>query len=108
MGILGKLFGKEENNDSDKTPSGGTYLVDDTFKLNNPYDLVVVGQIKGTVREGDKVYVEGASEDILISVKELNIFRTKVRSATDTTVALYLENGVEYGISKGTVLHVKA
>ena len=107
MGILEKLFGKEENKDSVQTTSGGTYAVEDIFKLKNPQDLVVVGQIKGSVREGDKVYVEGADENDLISVKELNIFRTRVKSATDTAVALYLVNGVEYGISKGTVLHVK-
>ncbi|MBR4914171.1 MAG: hypothetical protein IKZ42_02710 [Clostridiales bacterium] len=107
MGIFGKLFGKEDNNDPVQTSSGGTYTVDDTFKLNIPKDLVVVGKIKGTVREGDKVYIEGTDENDLISVKELNIFRTRVKSATDTAVALYLVNGVEYGISKGTVLHVK-
>ena len=107
MGIFGKMFGKEENNDSVQTPSGGTYVVDDTFKLNIPQDLVVVGKINGTIREGDMVYVEGSNENSLISVKELNIFKTKVKIATDTAVALYLENGVQYGISKGTVLHVK-
>lgn len=107
MGILGKLFGKEGNSDTAQPLSGGTYVVEDTFKLSVPQDLVVVGQINGTVSEGDKVYVEGANENDLISVKELNIYRTRVKSATDTAVALYLENGIGYGISKGTVLHVK-
>ena len=106
MGILGKLFGKEGDNDSAQTSSGGTYVVEDTFRLNDSYDLVVVGQIKGTVNEGDMVYIEGNNKDLLL-VTELNIFRTRVASATDTTVALSLENGVQYGISKGTVLHVK-
>jgi translation elongation factor EF-Tu-like GTPase len=107
MGIFGKLFGGKDNDNSDQPSSGGTYLVEDTFRLNIPQDLVVVGKINGTVREGDKVCVEGADENNLISVKELNIFRTKVSSATDTQVALYLENGIEYGIEKGTVLKVK-
>ncbi|MBO4636334.1 MAG: hypothetical protein J5685_04230 [Clostridiales bacterium] len=109
MGLFGKLFGKEENNVPDQPSSGGTYIVDDTFRFNDPKDLVVVGKINGTVREGDSVYIEGDNEIYLnsILVKELNIFRTKVKSATDTTVALVLENGSEYGISKGTVLHVK-
>ena len=107
MGLFGKMFGKEDNNDSVQISSGGTYIVEDTFKLNNSSDLVVVGQIKGTVREGDSVYVEGADENSLISVMELNIFRTKVKTATDTAVALCLENGIQYGISKGTVLHIK-
>ena len=107
MGILGKLFGEKDNCNSDQNSLGGSYQVEDTFKLNIPQDLAVVGQIKGTVRTGDKVYVEGSDEDVLILVKELNIFRTKVKSATDTAVALYLENGAEYGISKGTILHIK-
>ena len=107
MSIFGKMFGKEKNNDSTLTPSGGTYFVEDTFKLKIPQDLVVVGQINGTIRTGDKVCVEGADENVLISVKELNIFKTRVNSATDTKVALYLENGDKCGISKGTVLHVK-
>ena len=107
MGIFGKLFGGKDNDNSDQPSSGGTYLVEDTFRLKIPQDLVVVGKINGTVREGDKVYIEGADENNLISVKELNIFRTRVSSATDTQVALYLENGIEYGIEKGTVLIVK-
>lgn len=107
MGIFGKLFGGKDNSNSVNTPSGGTYLVEDTFKMKIPQDMVVVGKINGTVRAGDKVYVEGTDENVLISVKELNIFRTKVNSATDTQVALYLENGVEYGIEKGTVLIIK-
>ena len=107
MGIFGKLFGKDENNGPVQNPSGGSYVVEDTFKLNNSKDLVVVGKINGTVREGDSVYIEGAEND-LISVKGLNIFRTQVKIATDTAVALCLENGVEYGISKGAVLHIKA
>ena len=107
MGILGKLFGGKDNSKSDERPSGGSYLVEDTFRINIPQDLVVVGQIKGTVRAGDKVYIEGTDEVILILVKELEIFRTKVKSATDTAVALYLVNGAEYGIEKGTVLHIK-
>ena len=107
MGIFGKLFGGKDNDNSDQPSSGGTNLVEDTFRLKIPQDLVVVGKINGTVREGDKVYIEGADENNLISVKELNIFRTKVNSATDTQVALYLENGIEYGIDKGTVLIVK-
>ena len=81
MGILGKLFGGKDNSKSDERPSGGSYLVEDTFRINIPQDLVVVGQIKGTVRAGDKVYIEGADEVILILVKELEIFRTKVHSS---------------------------
>lgn len=107
MGLLGKLFGNEENDGSVQVPAGGTYVVEDTFRLCDPQDLVVVGQIKGTVREGDKVYIEGADENDLISISELDIFRTKVKSATDTTVALVLVNGAAHRITKGTVLHVK-
>ncbi len=108
MGIFGKLFGGKDNSNSGNTPSGGTYLVEDTFRMKIPQDLVVVGKINGTIRAGDNVYVEGADENVLIPVKELNIFRTRVDSATDTQVALYLKNGVEYGIEKGMVLIVKA
>ena len=61
MGILGKLFGGKDNSKSDERPSGGSYLVEDTFRINIPQDLVVVGQIKGTVRVGDKVYIEAGS-----------------------------------------------
>ncbi len=107
MGILGKLFGKEDNNGSVQHSSGGIYLIEDTFKLKDSQDLVVVGQIKGTVRVGDNVYIEGANENDLISIKGLEIYRTRVKSATDTAVALCLENGAIRKISKGVVLHVK-
>ena len=100
------MFGKKDNDNSDQNPSGGTYTVEDTFRLNNSQDLIVVGQINGTVRTGDKVCIEGTSGNAQILIKELDIFRTKVRIATNTKVALCLENGTQYGISKGTVLHV--
>ena len=107
MGIFGKMFGKKDNDNSEQNPSGGTYTVEDTFRLNNSSDLVVVGQINGTVRTGDKVSIEGSNGNDLILIKELNIFRTKVNIATDTKVALCLENGAQYGLAKGVVLHVK-
>lgn len=107
MGIFGKMFGKKDNDNSEQNPSGGTYTVEDTFRLNNSSDLVVVGQINGTVREGDKVSIEGSNGNDLILVKELNIFRTKVKIATDTKVALCLENGEQSGIKKGIVLQVR-
>ena len=107
MGIFGKMFGKKDNDNSEQNPSGGTYTVEDTFRLNNSSDLVVVGQINGTVREGDMVSIEGSNGNDLILVKELNIFRTKVKIATDTKVALCLENGEQYGIKKGIVLQVR-
>ena len=44
MSILGKILGKKENDNSDQNPSGGTYTVEDTFRLNNSQDLIVVGQ----------------------------------------------------------------
>ena len=56
MGLLGKLFGKEEKNDAVQTQAGGTYVVEDTFKLKTPQDLVVVGKIQGCIKEGDLVY----------------------------------------------------
>lgn len=107
MSLFGNLFSKNDNNDPDQISNGGTYVVEDTFKLTTPGDLVVVGRINGTVRTGDKVYIEGADENDLILIKELNIFRTKVKTATDTNVALCLENGEQYGIVKGTVLNIK-
>ena len=107
MDILRKLFEDKANGNSDQQSSGGTYTVDDTFKIDIPQDLIVVGQIRGTIRTGDMVYIEGSDENDLIFVKELNIYRTKVETATDTAVALLLENGAYYGISKGTVLRVK-
>ena len=42
MSILGKMFGKKDNDNSDQNPSGGTYTVEDTFRLNNSQDLIVV------------------------------------------------------------------
>lgn len=53
------------------------------------------------------VSIEGSNGNDLILVKELNIFRTKVKIATDTKVALCLENGGQYGIKKGIVLQVR-
>ncbi len=107
MGILGKLFNGKDNSGPGQGSNGGIYVVEDTFKLNNSQDLVVVGKIQGTVWAGDNVYIDGSDVNDLISVKELNIYRTRVKSATDTAVALCLENGTQYGITKGTVLRVK-
>ena len=107
MGLFGKMFGKKDNGDSDQAPSGGTYKVEDTFRLNNSEDLVVVGQINGTVRTGDNVSIEGSDGNDLILVKGLEIFRTRVNIATNTKVALCLENGTKYGNLKGVVLLVK-
>ena len=107
MGLFGKMFGKKDTGNSDQAPSGGTYKVEDTFRLNNSDDLVVVGQINGTVRTGDKVSIEGSDGNDLILIKGMEIFRTRVNIATNTKVALCLENGTKYGNLKGVVLQVK-
>ena len=107
MGIFGKMFGKKDNNDSNEAPSGGTYVVEDTFRLNASADLELQGKHRNFADQ-QITADEGADENNLITIKELNIFRTKVKSATDTNVALCLEDGTNYKITKGTVLQIKA
>ena len=84
MSILGKILGKKDNDNSDQNPSGGTYTVEDTFRLNNSQDLIVVGQINGTVRTGDKVCIEGTSGNDQILIKELDIRCTSPAQSVGT------------------------
>lgn len=107
---------KEQKNEAaqeaPKAPASEfVYGVEETFKLKEGDDLIVVGRVKGTVRTGDAVYVSnpGNEEDgdiFLTTIKSMNINNNPVDEATDCLVALRLENGLKSGLIKtGSVAH---
>lgn len=82
--------------------------VEDTFRLKNSADLVIVGKVHGTVTPGAQVSVVNPGEDekptMQTMVEGIEINRTLVQTATDTLVGLKIANGSEFPIKTGTVL----
>lgn len=81
----------------------------DVFPLKEGDDVVVVGRVEGTIREGDTVYLTNCGEDDAeeFATKILGIDigpSTPAMEATDCNVGLRIENGKQYKIKKGTVL----
>lgn len=91
--------------------SSFVYGVQDTFKLLNSNDLVVVGRVKGTVYPGMAVYVSNLGDDngsiLVTTVLGLEINKSPVDSATDCLVALKLEAGQKVDIKIGSIVHTR-
>lgn len=85
--------------------------VNDTFKLLNSTDLVVVGRVTGTVHPGAAVYVSNVGDDqgttFLTTVLSLEINQKPVKEAKDCIVALKLEAGQKSEIRKGSVIYTR-
>lgn len=86
--------------------------VQDKFRLTNNENVVVVGNVRGTVHVGDAVYVSNIGDDeggILLSTVlgiEIGPHNT-VKKATDCHVGLCLENAGKENIKCGTVLYTR-
>jgi hypothetical protein len=125
MGLLSNLFGKKAdgnnkvdyNNPADNINTADNtrqdipefvFGVEDTFRLQNSNDLVVVGRVKGTVVSGTAVYIHGWSDEekpiTLTTVKEIEINKQLVSQATDCLAGLRLEGVAGAGIKIGSVL----
>ena len=104
------MFGdKNQQVNSELTPSTVVYGVEDTFKVKDSDDLIVVGRMRGTIRQGDAVYVSNLGDDngstFLTTVKRIEINREVVDEATDCAAGLLLDNGNKAGtIRSGTVI----
>lgn len=116
MRLLNNLFRKKKEEqkveNKDDTPIDFVLGVRDTFKLNKGRDLVVIGQLKGTVRVGDAVYISNVGSDTepiglstIISIEKGPNGPTN--EASDCRVALRIEKGSALCIRKGTVLYTR-
>ena len=105
MGLFDNLFSRKE-----KVETFPEFVlgVEDIFKLKNSTDLVVVGRVKGTVKPGAAVYIHTWDDEpglvTLTTVKRIEIKGRPAGEATNTPVALMLENVSNAGIKIGTVL----
>ncbi|MDD8049513.1 MAG: SseB family protein [Thomasclavelia sp.] len=85
--------------------------VEDTFRLQNSNDLVVVGELYGTVCKDAAVYItnmmsDDYNEPIALSVvngieKHFDI----VNKASNCPISLRIKDGTKYNIRKHTLLH---
>lgn len=82
------------------------YKIEDTFKLSNSADLVVVGFLEGLIRNGDIVYVISGNNGkyTQCQIVGIEIGRQRVNQAANAFVALCIRNGGALGIQKGMVL----
>lgn len=81
----------------------------DVFSVKDSTDVIVVGLVQGTIKEGAAVYLTNCGEDndnnFLTVVKSMEIGPSQpATEATNCRVALRLENGTAFRIKKGTVL----
>lgn len=83
--------------------------VADVFALNETDDMVVVGNVSGTVHIGDTVSIINFGEDNAQTfsgeICEIEINKNTVDSVTDSFAALRIKSGSEYGLKTGTVIY---
>ena len=116
MGLFNNLFSKkkeeQKSEKEDATPRDFVLGVRDTFKLKESDDLVVVGQLKGTVKVGDAVYISNVGSDTepislstIIGIEKGP--NDPVNEASDCHVTLHIERGSLLSIRKGSVLYTR-
>ncbi len=110
---LKDLFNKQEKEETAKDKPTFKLGVEDVYKISDDsLDLVVTGNVEGTLKVGDFVWLTNLGDDngtvttSAIYAME-NAKREKVFEVTDEPVALWLEDAMPLGIKKGTVLHEK-
>ena len=107
MGLLDNLFKKK---DAPANGAGGEFVlgIEDTFRLKDSNDIVVVGLLKGTVVPHAAAYLHSFSDTdepiTVTTVERIEINHQMVPSATDCQVALMLKNAANANIHIGTVL----
>ena len=100
----------DRNDMEDHKISDSFYLgVEDTFRLKETLDLVVVGKVHGTIRTGAAVYISNPGDDdaptnltTVVGLEKNN--REMVESATDTFVGVRIEAGSKLNLKTGSVL----
>ncbi|MEG0327575.1 MAG: SseB family protein [Erysipelothrix sp.] len=115
-----KMFNKNTNNDNadkeeshvgDAEADNFVYGVEDTFKLRDSNDLIVVGHVRGTVKQGMAVYVSNIGDDdggvVLTEVISMEKLGKMVTAATDTPVGIRLSNCSSSGVKIGSVIHTR-
>ena len=108
---LKDLFKKQETEATAQDKPTFKLGVEDVYKISDDsLDLVVTGNLEGTLKVGDFVWLTNLGDDngtvttSAIYAME-NAQREKVFEVTDEPVALWLEDAMPLGIKKGTVLH---
>jgi len=85
--------------------------VEDTFRLKDTSDIVVVGKVHGTIMKGSAFYITNMGDDdapvYLSTVVGLEVDRTPVNVATDTFVAVRIDGGSKLNIKTGSVLFTR-
>lgn len=107
MGFFNKKI-KHQKSESSSFIMG----VQDVFNLKDSQNLLVVGNMKGTVHVGDAVYISNPGTDddgiLLTTIDGIEIEpHINVREATDCHVALCVNNGRQHLIRKSTVLFTR-
>lgn len=103
------FFSKFKKKSEPKEESSFTYGILDTFKLNNSDDLIVIGEVKGTISKDMAVYISNIGKDeggvILTTIIGLEVNKKLVPSATDCLVGVRLKSGSTLDIKAGDILH---
>lgn len=83
--------------------------IQDTFKLQNSDDLIVVGFVHGTINNNITCNLINCGDDDnrerTVKVKGLEIARKLVENVTDFNVGILIENGKNMGLKTGSVLY---
>ena len=112
------LFNKKKNRQTEtaqpetRQPKPFVLGVLDLFHLKDSDNLVVVGNVKGTVHVGDAVYISnpGSDMDDILLTTIIGIEKGPnqlVEEATDCHVGLCIEKGAQYPIRKASVLFTR-
>ena len=80
----------------------------DVFPMEGTDDMVVIGNVSGTVSSGDTVSIINFGDDNAQTfsgeVCEIEVNKNKTDSVTDSFAALRIKNGSEYNLKTGTVI----
>lgn len=106
------IFGTKKKDINQALDISDFYIgVEDTFRLKDSVDLVIVGKVHGIVTAGAAIYIANPGEDdapiVLTTVEGIEINHTIVHSATDTLVGLRIARGSELNIKIGSVLFTR-
>ena len=111
MGIFDKFSKKGNEKETAQRDEAFVFGVEDIFPLKDSEDVLAVGMVKGTVKQGMAVYVTNIGDDenttLLTTVISLDINRNQVDSASDCPVAIRLQQGKKANIKPGSVVFTK-
>lgn len=110
-----KVSAKKEKELEEEEYRNASYIlgVEDTFALKENNDIVVVGNLRGTVKNGYPIYIKNFSEDDTITLAIINGIEVwdphvnknvQVHMASNRHVALRIADGTKLNLKKGTIL----